>query len=399
MYMRLRCVVLASLVLPLSALAAQVPAGTELSIRLTVAVSSNQPAGTAVTAVVIAPAQSIAAGATLTGKTADVASFKAATADAQESPATVRVNFEKIAAPGQSGTDVAGAVSEVDNARETVDTTGLIVGIRESNTFGAQLDRGVKKLESKNAALGGLLAAVRDSMVKPVDPSIDFQPGVEMTFKLSKPLDWNGPAPAQPAAIAPAEQLVATVNAQPFRTVAENPPKPSDMTNLMFIGTDEQVKDAFTKAGWFAADALSQTSKMETARAIIENRGYKEAPMSVLTLDNRPPDLALQKQTDTFAKRHHIRVWKRPDQFNGKPIWVAAATHDISITFSQVSKSFTHGIDPNIDNERTKVANDLIFTGTAHGYALVDRTNMPKDASNATGDKLVTDGKMAVIEF
>ena len=397
--MQLRRAVLASLVLPLSAVAAQVSAGTELLIRLTAPVSSSQPAGTAVNAVVIAPVSGIAAGTTLTGKTADVVSFKAATADAQESPATVRIELSKIAAPGQPAKDIAGVVAEVDNARESVDSSGLIVGIRESNTFGAQLDRGVKKLESKNAALGGILSAVRDSMVKPVDPAIDFQPGVEFTLKLTKALDWTGPAPQAPAAIAPADQLATSVNAQPFRTIAENPPKPSDMTNLMFVGTDEQVKDAFTKAGWFAADALSQTSKMETARAIIENRGYKEAPMSVLTLDNRPPDLALQKQTDTFAKRHHIRVWKRPDQFNGKPIWVAAATHDTSITFSQVSKSFTHGIDPNIDNERTKVTNDLIFTGTVHAYSLVDRNNMPKDASNATGDKLVTDGKIAVLEF
>jgi hypothetical protein len=41
----------------------------------------------------------------------------------------------------------------------------------------------------------------------------------------------------------------------------------------------------------------------------------------------------------------------------------------------------------------------LIFTGTVHAYSLVDRNNMPKDASNATGDKLMTDGKIAVLEF
>lgn len=386
--------------------AVQVPAGTEILVRLTAPVSSNQPSGAPVKAVVTTPvllngSPAIGAGTELTGVTANVVSFKAANGLEAESPATVRIDFAKIAPLGGApGPKVHAAVVEVDNARETVDDSGTIVGIRESDTFGAQLDRGVKKLESKYVALGGLLAAVKDGIVKPVDPSIDFPAGVDLKIKLTEALDWSQPAPPQRAApIEPAAELATTANAQPFRTLAENPPSPSDMTNLMFIGTAEQVKGAFEKAGWFAADALSQNSKMETARAIIENRGYKEAPMSVLTLDGRPPDLAMQKQTDTFAKRHHIRIWKRPGSFNGKPVWVAAATHDISIAFSQVSKSFSHGIDPNIDGERSKVTNDLLFTGTVHGFSLVDRTNIPHDASNATGDKLITDGKLAVLQF
>jgi hypothetical protein len=81
------------------------------------------------------------------------------------------------------------------------------------------------------------------------------------------------------------------------------------------------------------------------------------------------------------------------------PVWVAAATHDISITLSPANYSFTHGIDPNIDAERSKVVNDLLFTGRVKAIALVDRPDMPKDASNATGDPLATDGKQAVLEF
>jgi len=202
-----------------------------------------------------------------------------------------------------------------------------------------------------------------------------------------------------PAAIIPADALITLVNSQPFRTVAQNPPKASDMTNLMFIGSAEQIQAAFRETGWFTANALSQASKFETARALIEDRGYSEAPMSILYLDGRAPDLALQKQNNTFAMRHHIRIWQRPQTFHGKPVWVAAATHDISITFSQATHSFTHGIDPNIDLERSKVVNDLLYSAYVQGLALVDRTGIPQNASNATGDKLVSDGKMAVLEF
>jgi hypothetical protein len=289
----------------------------------------------------------------------------------------------------------------IDNARETVDSSGLITGIHESETFDAQIDRGINKLESKYGQFGQILTGVKGAMLKQkADPSIDFKSGTDLTVEVTRAFDWNASAAGQTVGpITPAADLEKLVNSEPFRTMALKPPSPSDMTNLMFIGTEDQVKAAFQKAGWFAAEALGRDSKMETARAIIQNNGYNEAPMSILTLEGNPPTLALQKQTDTFAKRHHIRIFQRPDQFNGKPVWVAAATHDTSITFSQTSRSFTHGIDPNIDAERSKVTNDLLFTGMVHGVALVERNNIPKDASNATGDKLVTDGKMAVLEF
>ncbi len=382
-----------------------IPVGTELDIRLTSEVTSTGPNNQRVTGVLTAPVfvngtLALGAGTQLTGNTADVSPYKPATDGTTEQPAALRIQFTKILdARGQSKS-VYCVLKDVDNARETVNSSGLVTGIQQSETYEAQIDRGISKLESRYAQFAQILTGVKGAIVKQVDASIDFKPGTDLKLELTRALDWNAPAsPAPVGPITPAEQLAAMVNAQPFRTMALNPPDPSDMTNLMFIGTAEQVQKAFADAGWFPAEALSQNSKMETARAIIENRGYKEAPMSILTLDGRPPDLALQKQTDTFSKRHHIRIWQRPQQFDGKPVWVAAATHDISITFSPAAKNFTHGIDPNIDAERSKVVNDLLFTGTVHGVALVERTNIPQNASNATGDKLLTDGKMAVLEF
>ena len=40
-----------------------------------------------------------------------------------------------------------------------------------------------------------------------------------------------------------------------------------------------------------SAATLTRNSSMETFRAIAEMRGYKEAPMSILLLDERPADL------------------------------------------------------------------------------------------------------------
>ena len=138
---------------------------------------------------------------------------------------------------------------------------------------------------------------------------------------------------------------------------------------------------------------------MRTAQAIIEDNGYGEAPMSILTLGGKPPDLTLEKQNNTFASRHHIRIWQLPQTFNGQPVFVAAATHDVKIYFSQTSRSITHGIDPDIDRERTKVLNDMLAANHVAATSLVDRPQVPDGISNATGDKLQTDKKIAVLEL
>ena len=401
----IRSLFIAALLLRQAA-AVTIPAGTDLTIRLSTPVSSSEKKGEAVSAVLVVPvllngAPAIDIGTAVNGKVAAASQYKANGTDGSgEQPATLRLQFDRIVCGGKS-LPLSSVLTSVDNARETVDTsTGLITGIQKSQTYGAQLDRGVAKLAERYGQFGDILNQVKSSFVKEVDPAIDFKAGVDLTVRTTQAFDWPGQSSKPPVSpIAPADQLATLVNSQPLRTQALKPPAPSDLTNIMFIGTAEQVQGAFQSAGWFPAAALSQASKMETARAIIEDRGYNEAPMSILTLEGRPPDLALQRQNDTFSMRHHIRLWQQGQQFDGKPVWVAAATHDISITFSQESKSFTHGIDPNIDLERAKVVNDMLFTGQVHGVALVDRTNLPPDPSNATGDKLVTDGKMAVVQF
>lgn len=382
-----------------------VPAGTELQVRLTTEVSSDKPSGAPVSGVVLAPVfvngvPLVGAGTRVSGITADASAFRAASDQLAEQAATLRLQFTRIEEPSGRTKPLFCVVEAVDNARESVDSSGLITGIAQSKTFEAQIDKGLDKLASQYGQFAQILEGVKGAFVKQVNASIDYKPGVELTLKLTRPLEWSSAmANGMPGAIVPAAALVSLVNAEPFRTMAQNPPKPSDLTNVMLIGSAEQIEGAFREAGWFAADALSRSSKMETARALIEDRGYSEAPMSILFLDGRAPDIALQKQNDTFAKRHHIRIWQEPQMFNGKPVWVAAATHDTSITFSPVSRNFTHGIDPDIDLERAKVVNDLMFTGRVRGVALVERTGLPAHASNATGDRLETDGRMAVVEF
>ena len=289
----------------------------------------------------------------------------------------------------------------MENARETVDEQGQINGILATETITGKLDAGINKLAEKYSGFAGVLGAVKGSVFKAAESDITYDAGVEMAIRLTAPLTLKGPSGPGPAAklepIADEDALFALVAKEPFQTVAENPPKPSDITNLMLAGTEEQVKQVFADAGWAIAAGLDTKAKFETLRAVAENRGYKEAPVSILLLNGNPPDMVFEKLNNTFAQRHHLRVWKRPVSLQGKTVWAVAATHDIGISFSEQNRTFIHQIDSQIDRERAKVMNDLLFTGKVQSVALVDRPHVPTSSQNATGDKLETDGKIVVL--
>ena len=237
--------------------------------------------------------------------------MKAAAADDQA--ATVRLVFDKIQPPGGSQQPLLAQLSSIDNARESVGTDGLVTGIVASQTWEGRLNDGIDKLQSNHPGLAGLLQNARDSFVKKVDATISYPAGVDMQIKLTKSLACHPPTNTTTIPeIGNIGALTTLIAAQPNRTSAGASPTSSDLTNLAFLGTSEQVQAAFKSAGWFAAAERDQASTMETARAIIEDRGYQEAPVSVLLLDGHPPDLVFEKQTNTFSMRHHIRVWKRP---------------------------------------------------------------------------------------
>jgi hypothetical protein len=194
------------------------------------------------------------------------------------------------------------------------------------------------------------------------------------------------------------DKLQSIVAAAPIRVYTKDQTA-SDLTNLMFIGSEQQLRAAFQEAGWFEADNLNMASAMKSVSATIRGTGYTEAPVSLLTLNGRPPDLVFQKSLDTFAKRHHIRIWKESQTWQGREVWIGAATHDIAYSSSRMKTKWSHRIDPHVDREREWIETDLLFAGTADSYALVDRPKVPKTTSNGTGDTITTDGQISILSI
>jgi hypothetical protein len=381
--------------------AAEIPAGTQVQIRLTSALNTstakvNQPFEAVVIAPLVAGDQIVmAAGVKVTGHIKEVAA--AVKADDQ---AVLSLAFDQLSDSKGKKANLTARLAGVDNARESLDADGRIMGIIASQTGSGRMDQGINKVAEKNQGLADLLSSIKQAVVKETDSNIDYEPGVEMTIELTKALVWTGAAaPPDVKSIEPQEELSRLVQRQSFQTMAAKPPKPSDITNLMFLGSQQDIENAFQQAGWSTAEQLNAKSKLETFRAMTEMRGYKEAPVSTLYLDDRPPDLVFQKQNNTFNARHHLRIWHQPRTFQGQDVWVCSATHDTGIDYSEQNRTFIHKVDSEIDRERAKVVNDLLFTGLVRGLSLVDRPAVQASFYNATGDKLATDGRMAILSF
>jgi hypothetical protein len=88
-------------------------------------------------------------------------------------------------------------------------------------------------------------------------------------------------------------------------------------------------------------------------------------------------------------------------QFKGKPVFVGQVSRDIGVRFTAKTwPPVTHKIDPDVDEARHSVVEDLLFSHTISEFGFVKgvgRVTPSKPRSNLTGDPYFTDGLRAVI--
>jgi hypothetical protein len=306
------------------------------------------------------------------------------------------LDFSNILHKDGKGSPLYARVIDVDNARETV-RNNEILGIIQPHVTG-KVSLAFAALGAINPIAGYTINGVRAVYGLSIRREILFPSGTDMQVQVVRPsmLTQREPWPAWPT-LPLTPQLRTLVEHAPMRT-EDSGGTPSDLTNLMFLGTREQIISAFNEAGWFEAVPSNFGSNMKVVQATLRQTGYSNAPVSDLMINGRLPDLVFQKSLDTFAKRHHIRIWKLPSTYQGREVWVGAATHDIAVEHTKTMTKWTHRIDPYVDRERDWIESDLLFAGTGTGYADVNRPAAPHAAENATGDSISTDGMMSVVQ-
>jgi hypothetical protein len=183
----------------------------------------------------------------------------------------------------------------------------------------------------------------------------------------------------------------------PKRAVSKDN-RPGDPLNLVLVGTAQEIQQAFRQAGWTEPKKKNEQSIWKTAQAVINNDGYNAAPVSDLYLFGRKEDLAFEKTLNTFNKRHHLRLWQTTASApNVRPIWLAAATHDVGIDVHP--GVISHATDSNLDDERAQVGSDLYLGGAAQAAEFIAPPDPLSSGMTATGGAWRTDGRLFVIDL
>jgi hypothetical protein len=284
---------------------------------------------------------------------------------------------------------------EVETAKERVDLSGTVRGIHPAASLSSSLALFTVPLLFAAPTIGLPIWGIKSVIAPSANPEIYFPSGTELILRLTAPIEVSSSAggPAGITSFAPDE--ISEVH-QVLRSSAQRTQMgshPSDLVNLFFLGSREEMDRAFHAAGWSRAEGKSPMSLYRMYHALAKRIGYRRAPMNALTLNRVPSNFVYQKSLDTVQKRHHVRLWKDPQRAD---VWLGAAAEDIAFRFELAH--WTHSTAPQIDKERAKVVNDLAFTGCLNRAMLVAR-NSP-DPQDPIGARLiVTDGNIAAVQL
>lgn len=175
-----------------------------------------------------------------------------------------------------------------------------------------------------------------------------------------------------------------------------------DPLNLVLVGSPQDIFPAFSRRGWHGTEKTHGASVLKTMRSAVLRRAYRYSPVSPLYVFGRSQDLSGQKARGDINLRNHLRLWLTPIQFAGDSVWVGQISRDIGIRFIWDFPPTTHRIDPDTDESRDGLLQDLAYSQALwkFGYVKgVGAATRSKPRENLTGDPYFTDGLRMVMFF
>ncbi|MGB3647632.1 MAG: LssY C-terminal domain-containing protein [Desulfobulbales bacterium] len=193
------------------------------------------------------------------------------------------------------------------------------------------------------------------------------------------------------------------LEALPCCVTNKNGTRNGDPLNLVVVGATYDVFPALVRRGWGPTEQTWTGSVLKMMKSAMSGDRYPYAPISPLYLYDRPQDLALQKARDNIHQRNHLRLWLSPMRYHDKDVWVGQISRDIGSRFTIHSLYLTtHKIDPDVDEARTALQEDMVYSQSLVKLGLVKGVGgAPKDEPrrNLTTDPYYTDGLRSVLMF
>lgn len=172
-----------------------------------------------------------------------------------------------------------------------------------------------------------------------------------------------------------------------------------DPLNLVLVGRPIDIYTAFIRAGWDETETVTQASSMKTVASFLSGGEYRYSPVSSLYVFGRPQDVAFQKARENIHERNHLRLWMSRARYQGLPVWIGQISRDIGVRFTTKTIT-THKIDPNVDETREYLLENLGYAGSLarFGYVKgVGEVPIGNPRGNLTGDPWFTDGYRLVL--
>ncbi|MCG6966982.1 MAG: LssY C-terminal domain-containing protein [Chromatiaceae bacterium] len=210
----------------------------------------------------------------------------------------------------------------------------------------------------------------------------------------------------------PADAIIDYATDDKLRTALEQLPccvtnksgsRDGDPLNLVIIGSVQDAFPALVRRGWRPTEQTWFGSVTKMMSSALFGERYRYAPVSPLYLYGRPQDLAMQKARDNIHQRNHLRLWRAPMLYRGKQVWVGQISRDIGSRLTIHSPYLTtHKIDPDVDEARSALTEDMAYSQNLSAIGLVGGVGAaPKSAprGNLTTDPYYTDGLRVVLIF
>ena len=172
-----------------------------------------------------------------------------------------------------------------------------------------------------------------------------------------------------------------------------------DPLNIVVIGDGRATFQPFVQQGWDVTETRTTDTIFSTIWSSLFGSRYRTSPVSALYLFDRPQDIALQKARATVDERNHLRLWLTPLRYQSLTVWVGQISRDIGVRLS-AKTLVTHKVDPNVDEARFYLLQDLATSGALARLGFVGGVGLaPLDEPrfNYTDDPYHTDGLRLVM--
>ncbi len=288
-------------------------------------------------------------------------------------------------------------------------------GISEGFVF-TSLDAGTKVVHVCLHVTGDTLDSFlqRKEPAGPVEPTGappnagDVESAIEFTFSIAVPginadylrRDFERLLPAGTVEDCDVAALGRRLVEMPPATTNAKQTRTGDPVNLVVIGEFETLLGTFAPR-WDESETITLASCWKTARSFLLGSQYRYSPVSPLYLFGRSQDVALQRSRHSINERLHLRLWLTTLRFRGQPVWVGQVSRDIGVRFTTKTWNLTtHRVDPDVDEARDYVLEDLLQAQRVDAAAYVAGVGACDSTSprrNLTGDPYFTDGKRLII--